>query len=112
MEPVVLQLPRTVPRSPRFPAAEKREPSRRPPCPHPATPGSCLAGSCTPGPEVRTPFARGALKTWIFPDDLRQWQQALDSLDAGLAQDGRRLNPSATKANRRLGFAVPAQPTA
>ncbi|MEU2913822.1 DUF5959 family protein [Streptomyces massasporeus] len=32
---------------------------------------------------VRTPFVRGALKTWIFPDDLRQWQQALDSLDAG-----------------------------
>ncbi|MEU2058023.1 DUF5959 family protein [Streptomyces bungoensis] len=32
---------------------------------------------------VDTPFVRGTLKTWIFPNDLRQWQQALDSLDAG-----------------------------
>ncbi|WOX20326.1 DUF5959 family protein [Streptomyces solicathayae] len=32
---------------------------------------------------VDTPFVRGALKTWVFPEDLRQWQQALDSLDAG-----------------------------
>ncbi|MFR0357602.1 DUF5959 family protein [Streptomyces sediminimaris] len=32
---------------------------------------------------VDTPFVRGALKTWISPEDLRQWQQALDSLDAG-----------------------------
>ncbi|MEU8825817.1 DUF5959 family protein [Streptomyces sp. NPDC048636] len=32
---------------------------------------------------VDTPFVRGTLKTWIFPEDLRQWQQALDSLDAG-----------------------------
>ncbi|WP_229841553.1 DUF5959 family protein [Streptomyces brasiliensis] len=32
---------------------------------------------------VETPFVRGALKTWLFPEDLRQWQQALDSLDAG-----------------------------
>jgi hypothetical protein len=32
---------------------------------------------------VDTPFIRGTLKTWIFPEDLRQWQHALDSLDAG-----------------------------
>ncbi|MFE2559596.1 DUF5959 family protein [Streptomyces sp. NPDC059352] len=32
---------------------------------------------------VDTPFVRGTLKTWIFLEDLRQWQQALDSLDAG-----------------------------
>ncbi|WP_405590655.1 DUF5959 family protein [Streptomyces sp. NBC_01092] len=32
---------------------------------------------------VDTPFVHGALKTWVFPEDLRQWQQALDSLDAG-----------------------------
>ncbi|MCF1650231.1 DUF5959 family protein, partial [Streptomyces indiaensis] len=32
---------------------------------------------------VDTPFVRGALKTSILPEDLRQWQQALDSLDAG-----------------------------
>ena len=32
---------------------------------------------------VDTPFVRGTLKTWVFPEDLRQWQQALDSLDAG-----------------------------
>ncbi|MEW2623786.1 DUF5959 family protein [Streptomyces sp. NPDC048106] len=32
---------------------------------------------------VALPFVRGALKTWIFPEDLRQWQQALDSLDTG-----------------------------
>ncbi|MFD8237129.1 DUF5959 family protein [Streptomyces sp. NPDC059696] len=32
---------------------------------------------------VETPFVRGGLKTWISPEDLRQWQQALDSLDAG-----------------------------
>ncbi|WP_419993985.1 DUF5959 family protein [Streptomyces boninensis] len=32
---------------------------------------------------VDTPFVRGTLETWIFPDDLRQWQQALDTLDVG-----------------------------
>ncbi|WP_179851833.1 DUF5959 family protein [Streptomyces sp. Ag109_G2-15] len=26
---------------------------------------------------------RGSLRTWLFPEDLRQWQQALDMLDAG-----------------------------
>jgi hypothetical protein len=33
--------------------------------------------------QVDTPFVRGSLKTWVFPEDLRQWQQALDMLDAG-----------------------------
>jgi hypothetical protein len=33
---------------------------------------------------VDTPFVRGSLKTWIGPEDLRQWQKALDMLDAGL----------------------------
>ncbi|WBB59706.1 DUF5959 family protein [Streptomyces sp. WMMC500] len=32
---------------------------------------------------VDTPFVRGTLRTWVFPEDLREWQQALDSLDAG-----------------------------
>ncbi|MFF0723224.1 DUF5959 family protein [Streptomyces sp. NPDC004134] len=32
---------------------------------------------------VETPFVRGTLKTWLFPEDLGEWQQALDSLDAG-----------------------------
>ncbi|MFJ9736833.1 DUF5959 family protein [Streptomyces sp. NPDC101166] len=32
---------------------------------------------------IDTPFVRGTLKTWLFPEDLRLWQQALDSLDAG-----------------------------
>lgn len=32
---------------------------------------------------VETPFVRGSLKTWIFPDDLWQWRDALDGLDAG-----------------------------
>ncbi len=32
---------------------------------------------------IDTSFVRGTLKTWIFPEDLREWQQALDSLDAG-----------------------------
>ncbi|GLX50429.1 hypothetical protein Shyhy01_33790 [Streptomyces hygroscopicus subsp. hygroscopicus] len=32
---------------------------------------------------VDTPFVRGTLRTWIFPEDLRQWQRALDSLDVG-----------------------------
>ncbi|MGW5284226.1 DUF5959 family protein [Streptomyces collinus] len=26
---------------------------------------------------------RGSLKTWVLPDDLRHWQEALDALDAG-----------------------------
>jgi hypothetical protein len=33
--------------------------------------------------QVDTPFVRGSLKTWIGPEDLRQWQQALDKLDVG-----------------------------
>ncbi len=32
---------------------------------------------------VDTPFVRGSLKTWVLPDDLRHWQEALDALDAG-----------------------------
>ncbi|MFG2881140.1 DUF5959 family protein [Streptomyces sp. NPDC048297] len=32
---------------------------------------------------VDTPFVRGTLATWLVPEDLRRWQQALDSLDAG-----------------------------
>lgn len=32
---------------------------------------------------VDTPFVRGSLRTSVFPDDLRQWQEALDALDAG-----------------------------
>ena len=32
---------------------------------------------------VDTPFVRGSLKSWVFPDDLRHWQEALDALDAG-----------------------------
>ncbi|PAZ10851.1 hypothetical protein CLM62_38825 [Streptomyces sp. SA15] len=33
--------------------------------------------------QVDTPFVRGSLKTWVFPEHLRQWQQSLDMLDAG-----------------------------
>ncbi|WP_225824094.1 DUF5959 family protein [Streptomyces naphthomycinicus] len=33
--------------------------------------------------QVDTPFVRGRLKTWLTPEDLRQWQQALDMFDAG-----------------------------
>ncbi|WP_261386713.1 MULTISPECIES: DUF5959 family protein [unclassified Streptomyces] len=33
--------------------------------------------------QVDTGFVRGSLETWLFPEDLRQWQQALDMLDAG-----------------------------
>ncbi|MET8784100.1 DUF5959 family protein [Streptomyces sp. NPDC049097] len=43
------------------------------------TEADCLVGEFV----VDTPFVRGALETWVFPEDLRQWQQALDSLDAG-----------------------------
>lgn len=32
---------------------------------------------------VVTPFVCGTLQTWLSPEDLRQWQRALDSLDAG-----------------------------
>jgi hypothetical protein len=32
---------------------------------------------------VVTPFVSGTLQTWLSPEDLRQWQRALDSLDAG-----------------------------
>ncbi|AZM48400.1 hypothetical protein DMB38_23760 [Streptomyces sp. WAC 06738] len=32
---------------------------------------------------VETPFVRGTLKTWVGPEGLGEWQQALDALDAG-----------------------------
>ncbi|MFJ8362732.1 DUF5959 family protein [Streptomyces sp. NPDC093984] len=32
---------------------------------------------------VDTPFVRGSVAVWLFPEDLRRWQQALDALDAG-----------------------------
>ncbi|MCF3128969.1 DUF5959 family protein [Streptomyces olivochromogenes] len=33
--------------------------------------------------HVDTPFVRGSLRTGLLPEDLRQWQQALDMPDAG-----------------------------
>ncbi|KUN17656.1 hypothetical protein AQJ11_38015 [Streptomyces corchorusii] len=45
----------------------------------PPTEANALVGEFV----VDTPFVRGTLKTWISPEDLRQWQQALDLLDAG-----------------------------
>ncbi|MGW0768435.1 DUF5959 family protein [Streptomyces sp. NPDC002676] len=33
---------------------------------------------------VDTPFVRGSLETRLVPEDLRQWQKALDMLDTGL----------------------------
>ncbi|WP_251062428.1 MULTISPECIES: DUF5959 family protein [unclassified Streptomyces] len=33
--------------------------------------------------HVDTPFVRGSLRTWLFAEDLRQWQRALDMLDTG-----------------------------
>ncbi|MCF6525009.1 DUF5959 family protein [Streptomyces sp. JJ36] len=32
---------------------------------------------------VDTPFVRGSLKIWVFSNELPQWQEALDALDAG-----------------------------
>ncbi|MFD9907062.1 DUF5959 family protein [Streptomyces sp. NPDC059063] len=32
---------------------------------------------------VDTPFVRGALPTQVFPDDLTQWRETLDTLDGG-----------------------------
>lgn len=32
---------------------------------------------------VDSPFVRGAIGVWVFPDDLAQWQAALDALDVG-----------------------------
>nr|WP_222108859.1 DUF5959 family protein [Streptomyces cupreus] len=32
---------------------------------------------------VETPFVKGALRIWVFPQDLREWQESLDALDAG-----------------------------
>jgi hypothetical protein len=32
---------------------------------------------------VETPFVKGSLDLWVSPRDLREWQEALDALDAG-----------------------------
>lgn len=32
---------------------------------------------------VDTAFVRGSIATWIFPEDLTEWQEALDALDGG-----------------------------
>jgi hypothetical protein len=32
---------------------------------------------------IDTPFVRGSLRTWVSPEDLREWRDALDTLDAG-----------------------------
>ncbi|OAH13179.1 DUF5959 family protein [Streptomyces jeddahensis] len=32
---------------------------------------------------VDTPFVRGGIGISVFPEDLQQWQEALDALDAG-----------------------------
>ncbi|MGW1028110.1 DUF5959 family protein [Streptomyces sp. NPDC002577] len=41
--------------------------------------GDVLAGEIL----VDTPFVRGSTGISVFPEDLRQWQEALDALDAG-----------------------------
>lgn len=32
---------------------------------------------------VDTDFVRGSIATWVFPEDLTEWQEALDALDVG-----------------------------
>jgi hypothetical protein len=32
---------------------------------------------------VDTPFVRGSTRIWVFPEDLREWREALDVLDVG-----------------------------
>ncbi|MGW3623073.1 DUF5959 family protein [Streptomyces sp. NPDC000880] len=32
---------------------------------------------------VDTAFVRGSIATWIFPEDLTEWQEVLDALDCG-----------------------------
>jgi hypothetical protein len=32
---------------------------------------------------VNTAFVSGSIPTWVFPEDLVEWQEALDSLDSG-----------------------------
>ncbi|WP_030912725.1 DUF5959 family protein [Streptomyces sp. NRRL F-5126] len=34
---------------------------------------------------VDTPFIRGTLNAWVFPEDLAEWQECLDALDSGQA---------------------------
>ncbi|MET7696982.1 MULTISPECIES: DUF5959 family protein [unclassified Streptomyces] len=41
--------------------------------------GGALAGEFL----VDTPFVRGSLEVRVFPEELREWQEALDALDAG-----------------------------
>jgi hypothetical protein len=45
----------------------------------PSASGSMLTGEF----QVETPFVRGNLHAWVFPDELREWRDALDALDAG-----------------------------
>lgn len=52
--------------------------SGRQPAPDPAGSGS-LAGEIF----VDTAFVRGSIKTWVGPEDLAEWQDVLDALDAG-----------------------------
>ncbi|MER7576720.1 DUF5959 family protein [Streptomyces sp. NPDC126514] len=42
-------------------------------------PGGVLTGVLV----VDTRFVKGSLDLWVFPEDLREWQEALDALDAG-----------------------------
>ena len=32
---------------------------------------------------IDTAFVRGSIATWVFPEDLQEWQEALDALDGG-----------------------------
>lgn len=49
------------------------------PAPQGAGSGDVLVGEFV----VDTPFVQGGLKVWVFPAELREWQEALDALDAG-----------------------------
>ncbi|MBA2948943.1 DUF5959 family protein [Streptomyces himalayensis] len=50
-----------------------------------AEPGAGEAASDVLAGEVLvdTPFVRGSIGISVFPEDLQQWQEALDALDAG-----------------------------
>lgn len=45
--------------------------------------GGTAAGALAGEFVIDTPFVRGSLGAWVFPEELRQWQEALDALDAG-----------------------------
>ena len=47
--------------------------------PQPDMSGSALIGEF----QIETPFVRGSLHAWFSPDDLWEWRNALDALDAG-----------------------------